>query len=71
MEVITIKLLRIYLSMSFFGMNPKFKEFAEKYPEKTMLGMAWALYWRFGVLILALELLVFGGIFLLAALANS
>ena len=35
--------------MKFF--NPSFKEFLEKHPNATMLGMVWAFYWRGIVLI--------------------
>lgn len=38
------------------GMNPKFKDFVEQYPDKTMMGMGWSLYWRWMVLILAVEI---------------
>ena len=38
------------------GMNPKFKDFIEKHPNKTMIGVTWALYWRLMVLILFVEL---------------
>ena len=55
------------------GMNPKYKDFIEEHPEKTMIGISWAFQWRFIVLVLILEIiffvviillgLIFGGIF--------
>ena len=50
-------------------MNPTYKEFMEKHPDKTVIGMAWAFYWRIVVLIIGLEIalmiifFVFGIIF--------
>ncbi len=49
------------------GMNPKFNEFKEKHQGMTMLGMSWALYWRFAVVVLAIELLLFAIIFSVGA----
>jgi len=46
------------------GMNPQFKDFAEKHPKKTMIGMAWSLYWRLTLLISVLQLIILG-VFLL------
>jgi|GEM_PF-1082653 len=46
------------------GLNPTFKEFTEKYPKKTMIGMAWGFYWRLMVFILALELIAVGVFFI-------
>ncbi len=40
------------------GMNPNYKEFVEKHPEKTLLGMAWSQYWRFFVIIIVVELIL-------------
>ncbi len=40
------------------GMNPKFKDFTEKYPDATMLGMIWALYWRLAIFIFTVEIIV-------------
>jgi hypothetical protein len=45
------------------AINPNFKEFCEKNPDKGMIGMFWALYWRF--------VLVITGIYLLVLLAFS
>lgn len=39
-----------------FGMNPGFKEFIEKNPDTTMLGMAWAINWRLMILVFIVEL---------------
>ncbi|MES2007120.1 MAG: hypothetical protein V4436_03355 [Patescibacteria group bacterium] len=47
------------MNWNLFGLNPKFKDFVEKYPNKTMLGVSWALYWRFGLFVLVLELAFF------------
>jgi len=40
-------------------MNPKFKDFIEKHPDKTVIGVGWAFYWRFMVLVLTIELIIF------------
>ena len=40
------------------GLNPQYKDFLEKHPDKTMIGMLWALYWRFAILVIAIEILV-------------
>ncbi|MBI2610396.1 hypothetical protein HYW60_00455 [Candidatus Kaiserbacteria bacterium] len=53
------------MNWNLFGLNPKFKDFIEKYPNKTVLGVAWAMYWRFLVLVLALEMII-GIIFVLS-----
>ncbi len=47
------------------GMNPTYKDFLEKYPDKTMLGMGWAFYWRFMVLVLVCEFVLFALLFTL------
>ncbi len=52
--------------MSWFhlgGLNPKFKSFAEKHPDATMLGLGWALYWRFAVIVLLVEGFLFAVLF--------
>jgi len=41
---------------NFFGLNPTYKDFLEKHPDSTMLGLAWAMYWRLMVLVLAIEM---------------
>lgn len=44
--------------MSWFnlgGLNPKFKSFADKHPDATLLGVGWALYWRFAIIVLLIE----------------
>ena len=59
-----------YIRMSWFnlgGMNPKFSEFKDKHQGITMLGLSWALYWRFAVVVLAIEILLFAIIFGIAA----
>lgn len=40
------------------GLNPNFKEFTEKYPNKTLIGVGWAFYWRFAVLFLVIEAII-------------
>jgi hypothetical protein len=40
------------------SINPNFKEFLEKNPDKGMVGMFWALYWRFNLVILGCYLIV-------------
>ncbi len=40
------------------GINPKYRDFTEKHPDKTMIGMSWAFYWRFGVLFIIIEILL-------------
>lgn len=48
--------------MSWFnlgGLNPKFKEFLDKYPNSTVLGVGWAFYWRFAIIVLIVEALLF------------
>lgn len=52
--------------MSWFnlgGMNPKFKSFAEKHPDTTLLGVGWALYWRFAIIVLLVEGFLFALLF--------
>lgn len=44
---------------NFGGLNPSHKEFLDKHPDITMLGMSWALYWRFMVVVLVVELAIF------------
>ena len=41
------------------GFNPKFKDFMDKHPDKTVLGVGWAFYWRFMILAFVIEALVF------------
>lgn len=56
--------------MSWFnlgGLNPKFKSFTEKHPDATMLGLGWALYWRFALVVLAIEVVLFIAMFAAAA----
>lgn len=52
------------------GLNPKFKDFSERHPNKTMIGMAWSLYWRFALFFIALEILFGIGLILLAFIIN-
>ena len=52
--------------MSWFnlgGMNPKFKSFTEKHPDATLLGVGWALYWRFAIVVLLIEGFLFAILF--------
>ena len=37
--------------------NPKVKDFLEKNPKKTMIGLFWSLYWRFYIFMLGISLL--------------
>ncbi|MBX2866463.1 hypothetical protein KTR10_00665 [Candidatus Kaiserbacteria bacterium] len=46
------------------GLNPRFKDFVEKYPKKTMIGMSWSLYWRLALLIVVVEVIILGGLLL-------
>jgi hypothetical protein len=41
------------------GLNPNYKEFTEKHPDKTLIGMMWAMYWRFAIVILLAEAVFF------------
>ena len=50
------------------GLNPTVKEFEEKHPDRTILGMAWAYYWRLMVLVFVIETVVFIFFVLLAVL---
>ena len=59
------------MNWTLFGLNPKFKTFMEKHPNKTMVGMAWALYWRFALVIVALEILCFFMVFIFAIIAAT
>lgn len=34
-------------------MNPQIKKFLEDYPHITLLGLGWAIYWRFVVIVFA------------------
>jgi hypothetical protein len=40
------------------GLNPKFKDFMEKHPDKTLVGIGWAFYWRFMVVALIFEIIL-------------
>lgn len=42
--------------MSFI--NPKFKDFLEKKPEITLIGMAWATNWRFQLVALTIIFII-------------
>ncbi|MDB5188214.1 MAG: hypothetical protein JWO50_734 [Candidatus Kaiserbacteria bacterium] len=48
------------------GLNPSFKEFVEKYPNKTLIGMMWAMYWRLIIVAILVEIAVFVVIFAIA-----
>jgi hypothetical protein len=39
--------------------NPKWSEFTSAYPEMTVLGLAWALYWRLFALLFGIGV-IFG-----------
>jgi hypothetical protein len=43
------------------GLNPHYKDFVEKHPDKTMIGLMWSLQWRFMVLVLLAEAVFIGG----------
>ena len=49
-----------------FGLNPSFNDYMEKHPDKTMIGLSWALYWRLFAFILGIELLAFLAMLLLS-----
>ncbi len=51
----------------FGGLNPKYSEFKDKHQSITMLGLSWALYWRFALLVIAIEVIVFGLAFIVLA----
>ena len=56
------------------GMNPNFKEFMEKHPNKTVIGVGWASYWRLMILGIAFEiviLILFGFFGVFALLSGS
>ena len=59
------------MNSNLFGFNPKFKDFLEKNPNKTLIGMMWAMYWRFAVIVIAIELAFFAVIFFIAFAANA
>jgi hypothetical protein len=52
--------------MSWFnmgGLNPKFKDFLDKHPGSTVIGVGWAFYWRFALIVLLIEGFVFALVF--------
>jgi len=46
----------IFMNRNLWGFNPNFKEFMEKRPNLTVIGVFWASYWRIAILGLAIEL---------------
>ena len=40
------------------GMNPQYKDFVDKHPDKTMIGMMWAFYWRLAVFFIMIEFVI-------------
>lgn len=38
--------------------NPNFKKFVEDYPDITLLGIGWSLYWRFASIVFVVALVV-------------
>ena len=50
------------------GLNPQYKNFVEKYPEKTLIGMLWAMQWRIALLVIILEILFLVVIILVSAI---
>lgn len=49
-------------------MNPKLTKFLEDYPDMSLIGFAWACYWRLVLVIMGVYIGVIALIFLLAAL---
>lgn len=49
------------------GFNPKLQEFKDKHHNLTLLGLGWAIYWRFALIILAVEFVLFAFVFLVMA----
>lgn len=39
------------------GLNPKYRDFIEKHPDATMIGMTWSLYWRLILIIFIVEII--------------
>ena len=52
---------------NFGGLNPRYRDFYEKYPDKTMIGMLWAMQWRFMLFLIALEIVVVVLLFLVGS----
>ena len=50
--------------------NPRVKDFLKKKPNITLIGLGWAFYWRFAVLVLGVELILFIIFMFFAALAR-
>jgi hypothetical protein len=40
------------------GLNPNFKDFMEKHPDKTMIGTCWSLFWRLWLILFVFEIAV-------------
>lgn len=43
------------MNRNLWGFNPKFKDFLEKKPDVTVIGVGWSFYWRFMVVVLVVE----------------
>jgi len=39
--------------------NPKVQDFLDQHKDIKMIGFSWALYWRFGVLVMIIEAALF------------
>jgi hypothetical protein len=53
-----------------FGLNPDYKEFMDKRPGITLLGLGWGMYWRFTIVVLAIEAVLFAAILALSTLSS-
>lgn len=38
--------------------NPKFKNFLKKYPDISMLKLAWAIFWRLQIVLLPISIIL-------------
>jgi len=50
------------------GLNPKYKDFIDSHPDKTLIGMGWSMYWRFMIVVFVIEMFVFFCIMLFGVL---
>jgi hypothetical protein len=46
------------MNKNLFGLNPKFKDFIEKRPDITLMGIFWSSYWRFTVVVLGVYVIL-------------
>ena len=53
------------------GMNPEYKDFMEKHPDKTMIGLTWSMWWRFGILGFVCEIILFLAVIAIALLTHG